>query len=54
MFPPPPLLTKKGKELKEEALDIPESIAKCVKLKNDEALAFFKLLNKVLQGFYGE
>ncbi len=47
-------LTKKGRNLKEKALDIPESIAKCVKLKNDEALAFFKLLNKVLQGFYGE
>lgn len=47
-------LTEKGINLKEKALDIPESVSKCVKLKNDEALAFFKLLNKVLQGFYGE
>ena len=47
-------LTEKGKNLKEKALDIPESVSKCVKLKNDEALAFFKLLNKVLRGFYGE
>ena len=47
-------LTKKGIELKKEALDIPESIAKCVKLKDEEALAFFKLLDKVLRGFYGE
>ena len=47
-------LTEKGKNLKEKALDIPESVSKCVKLKKDEALAFFKLLNKVLRGFYGE
>jgi DNA-binding MarR family transcriptional regulator len=47
-------LTKKGIELKEKALDIPEAIAGCVKLEKDEAIEFFGLLNKVLQGFYGE
>ena len=47
-------LTKKGIELKEKALDIPEAIASCVKLEKDEAIEFFGLLNKVLQGFYGE
>ena len=47
-------LTKKGIELKEKALDIPEAIAGCVKLEKDEAIEFFELLNKVLQGFYGE
>ena len=47
-------LTKKGIELKEKALDIPEAIAGSVKLEKDEAIEFFGLLNKVLQGFYGE
>ena len=47
-------LTKKGIELKEKALNIPEAIASCVKLEKDEAIEFFGLLNKVLQGFYGE
>jgi DNA-binding MarR family transcriptional regulator len=47
-------LTKKGIELKEKALNIPEAIAGCVKLEKDEAIEFFELLNKVLQGFYGE
>ena len=47
-------LTKKGIELKEKALDIPEAIASCVKLEKNEAIEFFGLLNKVLQGFYGE
>lgn len=48
------LLTKKGIELKKKALNIPEAIGKCVKLEKDEAIGFFGLLNKVLQGFYGE
>ena len=47
-------LTKKGIELKNKALSIPETISKCVDLNNDEALEFFRLLNKVLRGFYGE
>ena len=47
-------LTKKGRELKEKALSIPETISRCVKLENEEALEFFRLLNKVLQGFYDE
>ena len=47
-------LTKKGIELKEKALSIPEAIASCIKLEKDEAIEFFGLLNKVLQGFYGE
>jgi DNA-binding MarR family transcriptional regulator len=47
-------LTKKGIELQEKALNIPEAIASCVKLEKDEAIEFFGLLNKVLQGFYGE
>lgn len=47
-------LTKKGIELKEKALNIPEAIASCVKLEKEEAIEFFELLNKVLRGFYGE
>ncbi len=47
-------LTKKGIELKEKALTIPGSIIKCVDLEKEEAIEFYKLLDKVLQGFYGE
>lgn len=47
-------VTKKGYELKKKALSIPPNIAKCVNLSPEEALTFFKLLRKVLQGFYAE
>ena len=47
-------LTAKGIELKKKALNIPSSIIKCVDLEKDEAINFYKLLDKVLRGFYGE
>lgn len=45
-------LTNEGVKLKEKALSVPENIIKCVNLEKDELVAFFGLLNKVLQGFY--
>ena len=47
-------LTKKGVELKNKALSIPKKMSKCVNLNKDESIEYFQLLNKVLQGFYGE
>ena len=47
-------LTAKGIELKKKALKIPGSIIKCVDLEKNEAINFYKLLDKVLRGFYGE
>ena len=45
-------VTPEGRKLKEKALSIPQSIAKCISLDKDEAITFFKILRKVLQGFY--
>ena len=45
-------VTEEGYKLKEIALSIPPNIAKCVNLTTEEAISFFKLLRKVLQGFY--
>ena len=47
-------VTPLGYKLKEKALSIPSSIAKCVNLNKDEAVTFFQLLSKVLNGFYGK
>ena len=47
-------VTEKGYKLKKKALSIPPNIAKCVNLTGEEAISFFKLLRKVLQGFYGK
>lgn len=45
-------VTPEGQKLKEKALSIPQSIAKCISLEKDEAITFFKILRKVLRGFY--
>ncbi len=45
-------VTPEGQKLKEKALSIPQMIAKCISLEKDEAITFFKILRKVLQGFY--
>ncbi len=42
-------LTQKGEELKEKAALIPEKIKQCILLDNDEAVALYRLLYKVLQ-----
>ena len=47
-------LTQKGKELKEEAKDVPPQIAKKVKLTQEEAKTLYTLLYKLLDGFKDE
>ena len=46
------IVTPKGLELKQKALEVPPEIAKCVNLKKEEAIVFYQLLHKVLDGFY--
>ena len=46
------IVTDEGLKLKQKALDIPPEIAKCVNLKKEEAIVFYQLLRKVLDGFY--
>ena len=46
------IVTDEGLKLKQKALDIPPEIAKCVNLKKEEAIVFYQLLRKVLNGFY--
>ena len=46
------IVTTKGLELKQKALEVPPEIAKCVNLKKEEAIVFYQLLHKVLDGFY--
>jgi len=44
-------ITKKGEELKELALAVPEHVAGCVKLAPEEAMQLYGLLYKLLGGF---
>ena len=46
------IVTTKGLELKQKALEVPPEIAKCVNLRKEEAIVFYQLLHKVLDGFY--
>ena len=41
-------LTKKGKELKSKAVDIPNKMGKCINLSEEDAITLYKLMNKVL------
>ncbi|MDE6724717.1 MAG: MarR family transcriptional regulator [Ruminiclostridium sp.] len=41
-------ITEKGEELKEQAKDIPQKVAGCVKLESGEAMQLYTLLYKVL------
>lgn len=47
-------ITKKGEELKDLALSVPQSVAGCVKLEPEEAMQLYMLLYKVLGGFAAE
>ena len=47
-------VTDDGYKLKEKALSVPSNIAKCVCLEREEAIEFYRLLHKVLGGFYGK
>ena len=42
-------LTKKGQELKEQALEIPKQIGKCIKLEKEETIILYKTLYKILE-----
>ena len=42
-------VTPEGEALKEEALHIPETMAKCVNLDHDERLALYQMLYKLLE-----
>lgn len=41
-------ITEKGEALKEKAKDIPQKVAGCVKLDNEEAMQLYTLLYKIL------
>ena len=47
-------LTKKGQDLKEEIVQVPQYISSCVNLSQEEAITLYKLLYKVLGGFDNE
>ena len=47
-------LTKKGQDLKEEIVQVPQYISNCVNLSQEEAITLYKLLYKVLGGFDNE
>lgn len=44
-------ITEKGMALREKALTIPESMAKCCPLSEDEAITLYGLLYKMLNSF---
>lgn len=48
------IITKKGKELKSKALDVPMKIGKCINLSEEEAIILYKLLYKVLNNVIKE
>ena len=43
------VITKKGMDLRDKALSIPDKIGKCIGLSRDEAITLYKLSYKVLQ-----
>lgn len=43
------LLTSQGSQLREEAVDIPSKVRKCIDLNSEEALKLYELLYKVLK-----
>lgn len=47
-------LKEKGKNLKEELINIPHCVSKCVNLNEEEAKYFYGLLYKVLEGLKNE
>lgn len=42
-------ITKEGETLKEKAKDIPKKVGKCLNLSSDDAVVFYKLINKTLE-----
>lgn len=44
-------ITEAGLILRDKALDIPERIGECVRLKEDEALQLYQIVHKLMQQF---
>ena len=42
-------LTKKGEQLKQQALEIPKQIGKCINLEKEETIILYKILYKILE-----
>lgn len=42
-------LTSQGEQLREEAVDIPSKLGKCINLNSEEALKLYELLYKILK-----
>ena len=47
-------ITEKGEALKEQAVSIPQSVAGCMKLNQEEAMQLYQLLYKVLEALKDE
>lgn len=42
-------VTEDGMKLREKAIDVPQKIASCIKISNEDAIQLYKLLNKILK-----
>lgn len=42
-------LTKKGEDLRQKALDIPQKIGSCIKIDVEDAIALQRILNQILK-----
>ena len=42
-------ITKKGEDLKKEALSIPEMVGKCINLKEEDALKLYQILYEIIK-----
>mgnify|MGYP003289414364 CR=1 FL=1 len=42
-------ITEEGMKLREKAVDVPQKIASCIKISNEEAIQLYRLLNKILK-----
>lgn len=47
-------LTKKGNDLKKDALDVPKYMGKCISLNEEESITLYRLLYKVLDNIEKE
>ena len=47
-------LTHQGSKLKEKALEIPQKIGKCIKLKKEETIILYKTLYKIIKNIEEE
>lgn len=42
-------ITEDGMKLREKAVEVPQKIASCIKISNEEAVQLYRLLNKILK-----